>query len=78
MKIQVSFSFTLFNDKNTNNLFSIGKSAFYQRYFLQPKTDCLNSEFIEINQNIFNAFFLCENLEILKDFNQNLVINTKI
>jgi hypothetical protein len=49
MKLQTNFSFTLFRDKTTNNLFSIGKSGYYQKYFLKPKTDSLNYEFIEIN-----------------------------
>jgi hypothetical protein len=77
MKIETNFSFTLFKDKKTNNLFAIGKNAYYQKFFLKPKTNSFNSELIEINEEIFNAFFLCENLEIKNDFNQNIVINTK-
>lgn len=77
MKVQTNFNFTLFKDKKTNNLFSVGKNAYYQVYFLKPSTKSFNSELIEINKDIFNSFFHCENLEILKDFKQNLVINTK-
>ena len=77
MKHSTTFNFTLFQDKNTKNMFSVGKSSYYQKYFLKPKTTSFDSELIEINEQIFNAFFLCENLEIKHDFKQNIVINTK-
>ena len=78
MKTQINFSFTLFNCNITNNIFAVGKNSHYQKYFLQLKTDSLDSEYIKIDKNIFDAFFLCENLEILNNFSKNLIVNKNI
>lgn len=77
MKIEKPFNFTLFRDIRTNNFISVGSNTFFDKYVLKPTATALNSEILEIDKNIFDSFFVSNNLEIIRDFKQNLVINTK-
>ena len=75
MKVEKSFNFTLFRDVNTSNTISVGRNKELSLFVLKPTKNSFNSEVLYIDENIYNSFFIAENLAIASAFTSNLVVN---